>query len=49
VVATGRFTVVCVRFDNEQRRMKAVAIPDEVREKIEVAPAGSIDPADSNS
>ncbi len=49
VAATGRFTVVCVRFDNEQRRMKAVAIPDEVREKIEVAPAGSIDPADSNS
>ena len=45
VAATGRFTVVCVRFDNESRRMKAVAIPDEVREKLEVAPTDLIDGA----
>lgn len=42
IAATGRFTVVCVTFDEEQRRMKAVAIPDEWREKIGVAPEGSI-------
>ncbi|MDF1754818.1 MAG: thioesterase family protein [Verrucomicrobiales bacterium] len=38
LAATGRFTVVCVSFDTETRRMKGVAIPDEVREKIETAP-----------
>lgn len=42
LAATGRFTVVCVSFDAETRRMKAVAIPDEWREKLEVAPEGSI-------
>lgn len=45
IAATGRFTVVCVSFDTATRRMKAVAIPDEVREKIAVAPEGTI-PAD---
>lgn len=39
LAATGRFTVVSVSFDTETRRMKGVAIPDEVREKIEIAPA----------
>lgn len=44
VAATGKFVVVCVSFgDGEsERRMKAVAIPDEVREKIEAAPPGLI-------
>lgn len=42
VAATGRFTVVCVRFDAESRKMKAVAIPDEWRETMEAAPAGLI-------
>lgn len=51
LAATGRFVVVCVTFGEGSspgghgqsgRRMKAVAIPDEVRERIEVAPAGMI-------
>ncbi|HRQ88399.1 MAG TPA: thioesterase family protein [Bacteroidia bacterium] len=42
VAATGRFTVVCVSFDAETRRMKAVAIPDEWREKLIIAPDGAI-------
>lgn len=42
VAATGRFTVICVSFDAETRRMKAVAIPPEWREKLAVAPEGSI-------
>ncbi|MEM9017760.1 MAG: thioesterase family protein [Verrucomicrobiota bacterium] len=42
LAATGRFTVVCVSFDEELRRMKAVAIPDEWREKLAVAPEGTI-------
>lgn len=42
LAATGRFTVVCVRMDPETRRMKAVAIPDGLREKLSVAPEGTI-------
>lgn len=42
IAATGRFTVVCVTFDEEQRRMKAVAIPEEWREKLTIAPEGEI-------
>lgn len=42
VAASGRFTVVCVRMDQETRRMKAVAIPDEWRRKLCEAPEGSI-------
>jgi len=42
LAATGRFSVVCVSFDAETRRMKAVAIPEEWREKLEVAPDGLI-------
>ncbi len=38
VAATGRFTVVCVSFDTQTKRMKGVAIPTEVREKIVAAP-----------
>lgn len=38
LAATGRFTVVCVCFDTETRRMKGVAIPPEVRDLIETAP-----------
>lgn len=44
LAATGRFTVVCVTMDAETRRMKAVAIPEEVREKIAAAPEGLIPP-----
>lgn len=42
IAATGRFTVVSVSFDAETRRMKAVAIPEEWREKLCVAPDGAI-------
>lgn len=42
LAATGRFTVVCVTFDEELRRMKAVAIPEEWRDKLSVAPDGLI-------
>lgn len=42
LAATGRFTVVCVSFDAEMRRMKAVAIPGEWREQLGVAPPGLI-------
>jgi len=38
LLATGKFTVICVRFDKEEGRMRAVGIPDSIREKIEVAP-----------
>lgn len=42
VAATGRLTVICVSFVTDSSHMKAVAIPDEVREKIHSAPTGSI-------
>ncbi|MEM6279387.1 MAG: thioesterase family protein [Verrucomicrobiota bacterium] len=42
LAATGRFTAVCVSFDEESRRMKAVAIPDEWRDKLDAAPEGLI-------
>lgn len=42
LAATGRFTIVCVSFDKESRRMKAVAIPDEWRDKLSAAPEGVI-------
>ncbi len=38
LAATGRFIVVCVRFDAETGAMKAVSIPEEIREKIERTP-----------
>ena len=44
VAATGRFTLVCVSFDAASRRMKGVAIPDEWREKLSVAPEGVLPP-----
>ena len=46
VAASGRFTVVCVTMDAETRRMKAVAIPDEWRDKLAVAPEGMIPDSD---
>ena len=39
LLATGEFTVICVRFDHEAGRMRAVGIPDAIRSQIEVAPA----------
>ena len=41
LAATGAFVVVAAALDAETGRMKAVAIPDDVRDKIEVAPADS--------
>ena len=38
IAAMGRFTVVSVQFDAQTRQMKAVAIPDHVRENIDLAP-----------
>jgi acyl-CoA thioester hydrolase len=37
-VARGRLTVVCVAKDKETNQMKAVTIPPEIRNKLEVAP-----------
>ena len=42
LAATGRFTVISVSRDAETRRMKAVAIPEEWRETLEVAPVGTL-------
>jgi len=42
VAATGRFTVISVAFDPETRGMKAVAIPDDVRNKLQAVPEGAI-------
>ena len=38
LAATGRFVVICVMFDKETRAMKAVSIPEEIREMIAEAP-----------
>lgn len=38
LAAEGKIAVVCVRKDPETREMKAVAIPQHILEKIEVAP-----------
>lgn len=38
LAAEGRITAACVRKDPETRQMKAVAIPDRIRSKIEAAP-----------
>lgn len=38
VLAVGKFTVICVRFDKEEGRMRAVGIPGAIRSQIEVAP-----------
>lgn len=38
LAATGSFVVVAAAHDGDGGRMKAVAIPDDVRDKIEVAP-----------
>jgi len=40
-VATGRITVVCVRKDGDGK-MKAAELPQVIREKIEAAPAASL-------
>lgn len=38
LTAEGKIAVVCVRKDPETREMKAVAIPQHILDKIEVAP-----------
>lgn len=43
VVAHGRVTVVCVTADPETGRMKAIAIPVELADCIEEAPASLLD------
>jgi acyl-CoA thioester hydrolase len=35
LAATGKFTVVCVRWIEESNEMKAAEIPSEIREKLE--------------
>lgn len=40
--ARGELTVVCVAWDEITKKMKAVAIPEEISSKIEVAPPGAI-------
>ena len=42
LLATGEFTVICVRFDHEEGRMRAVGIPEAIRSHIEVAPAEAL-------
>lgn len=39
IAATGRFVVICVKFDAETRAMKAVSIPDGIRDMIAEAPS----------
>lgn len=39
LVAEGRVTAACVRKDPTSRQMKAVSIPDRIREKVSAAPA----------
>ena len=36
-IAVGRMTTICVRFDDDTRRMRAVTIPDAIAEKIDSA------------
>ena len=36
-VALGHLTVICVRFDDGTKRMRAVEMPEAIREKIESA------------
>ncbi len=36
-VAVGKMTVICVRFDEEAKRMRAVDMPDTIRSKIDSA------------
>jgi len=38
--AKGSFTNICVAFDDRDGTMESVPIPDEILEKIEVAPGG---------
>lgn len=40
LAATGKFTVVCVCWDEESKEMKAVEIPSGMREKLEKVCAG---------
>jgi len=47
IAAVGRFTVVAVSMDPESGRMKAVAVPEEIRAVIQEAPEGSIPAAGS--
>ena len=39
LAAEGRITAACVRKDPEKKQMKAVTIPDRIREKLQPAPA----------
>ncbi len=38
--ATGHLTVICVRFDQEAKRMRAVDMPDAIGERIDLAIKG---------
>ena len=39
LAAEGKLTAACVKKDRETGKMKAVSIPDRIREKLEAAPA----------
>ena len=44
LAATGRFSVVCVRFSESEGRMESIPVPGWIRERLEAAPAELIDP-----
>ena len=44
-VATGSITAVCVTMDEQTGKMKAIAIPEAVAQKIEAAPAAPSGPS----
>lgn len=46
--AEGRVATVCVRKDPDTQQMKAVAIPERIRSKIEVAPAELLQRSEPN-
>ena len=43
IAATGRFTVVCVSFDSESKKMHSIPIPKTILTRIEKAPSNLLD------
>jgi YbgC/YbaW family acyl-CoA thioester hydrolase len=43
LAATGRFSVVCVRFIEEEARMESIAVPEWIRAKLEAAPMAMLE------
>jgi len=44
LAATGRFSVVCVRFNEPEGRMESIPVPGGIRERLEAAPEDLIAP-----